>query len=125
MSEVIRLERRELVWETRVCEYTEKDFIDFKERQIAWCERNYPERATDFKKLMNRFTWAVACRFINREMLFEEEKAFDIELRWTYNPLWELQDDIRQMNWDCDICNTDYADDSDEYWDVLHTDDEE
>lgn len=121
----IELRRRELVWEERRCEYTEEHFDNWKAVYKAWLTGLNPVPQEVIDKL-DELTFDVLCDYIdyenNTDAPYDEEKnalfdSFSIKLLGhTFDLLDAAKQDVRELNWDCDICDTDYADDYDEDW---------
>lgn len=127
-NRVIHLRRRELVWETRECDYTEKDFMDWKTSAIGTYNRiinDYDNLAPEIKSFYNKpksfyierveeiqkLTFTEIVR-----LLTEEEKLSDEEIdKWEWF-IDDIKEDIRQKNYDAPVSDTDYYGDFDEEW---------
>lgn len=123
----IELRRRELVWEERRCEYTEEDFNKWKEAYKKYLMYFEPVPQNVVDKL-GELTFDIVCEYINYNhhddglVYYNQEKedlfhSFYIKvLGRTFDLLDAAERDVREMNFDCDICDTSYADDYDEDW---------
>ena len=127
---IINLRRRELVWEERECQYKYSDFEDWKACYKTFLTGLAPSVQPVIDKL-EELTFDIVCDYIAWScgvMDYSDEADEELNTLFdsfvvkveghTFDLLDAAQQDIREMNWDCDICNTDYADDYDEEWSV-------
>ena len=137
MGKSIRMQRNELVWETRVNYFTEDDWNKLKKWLSAFVNQEEANQA---------YTWAghqviiynrvkdltfddVLADFEEFEKNYESDKCIKFELTnkkyngetWTCNLF--LHDLIvtwlREYNYDSDIVNTEYANDNEEYVEII------
>ena len=137
MSKSIRMERSELVWETRVNYFTEDDWNKLKKWLSAFVNQEEANQA---------YTWAghqviiynrvkdltfddILADFEEFEKNYESDKCIKFELTnkkyngetWTCNLF--LHDLIvtwlREDNHNSDIVNTEYANDNEEYVEII------
>ena len=137
MSKSIRMERSELVWETRVNYFTEDDWNKLKKWLSAFVNQEEANQA---------YTWAghqviiynrvkdltfddILADFEEFEKNYESDKCIKFELTnkkyngetWTCNLF--LHDLIvtwlREDNHNSDIVNTEYANDNEEYVEIV------
>ena len=137
MGKSIRMQRDELVWETRVNHFTEDDWNKLKKWLSAFVNQEEANQA---------YTWAshqviiynrvkdltfddVLADFEEFEKNYESDKCIKFELTnkkyngetWTCNLF--LHDFIvtclREDNYNSDIVNTEYANDNEEYVEII------
>lgn len=125
---IINLRRRELVWEERECQYKYNDFEEWKARFKTYLKGLASSLQPVIDKL-DELTFDIVCDYVayscgfadyeNYEEMDELFNSFVVKVEGhTFDLLEDAMQDVREMNWDCDISNTDYADDYDEEWSV-------
>ena len=137
MGKSIRMTRNELVWETRINYFTEDDWNKIKEWLSTFVDRaeaNQPDTWTGHQVIIyNRvkdLTFDdVLADFAEFEKNYESDKCIKVELTnkryngetWTYNQFLHdlIIEWVREDNYDSDIVDTQYADDSEEYVDII------
>ena len=137
MSKSIRMERSELVWETRVNYFTEDDWNKLKKWLSAFVNQEESNQT---------YTWAghqviiynrvkdltfddVLADFEEFEKNYESDKCIKVELTnkkyngetWTCNLFLHdlIVTCLREDNYNSDIVNTEYANDNEEYVEIL------
>lgn len=136
MGKSIRMQRDELVWETRVSYFEKEDW----ERIVAWLKKfdkedvevhswdghhkaiylavkdlSFEDVMADFEKYENNYQDddCIYIEFVN--------KSYDTEETWTYQEsLHDLVVEwMREDNYDADVSDSQYADDYEEYIDII------
>lgn len=137
MGKSIRMQRDELVWETRVNYFTEEDWNRTKEWLKSFVDREEAD---------NPYSWTghqviiyncikdltfeeVLADFERFEEVYESDDCIQIELTnkgyngdtWTYNQfLHDLVIEwVREDNYDSDVVDSEYADDYQEYVEIV------
>ena len=137
MGKSIRMERSELVWETRVNYFTEDDWNKLKKWLSAFVNQEESNQT---------YTWAghqviiynrvkdltfddVLADFEEFEKNYESDKCIKVELTnkkyngetWTCNLFLHdlIVTCLREDNYNSDIVNTEYANDNEEYVEIL------
>ena len=137
MGKSIRMQRDELVWETRVNYFTEDDWNKLKKWLSAFVNQEESNQA---------YTWAshqviiynrvkdltfddVLADFEEFEKNYESDKCIKVELTnkkyngetWTCNLFLHdlLVTWLREDNYNSDIVNTEYANDNEEYVEII------
>jgi len=132
MGKTIQLTRSELVWQTRCNSWDESDYQKYldwlkgfenKKDQGQWYRDNFA-----LYNFLSAYKWDEICRYFDE--YDEDEPVFvyydeNGEKRYSSSITDIIQDAMREDNYDCDICSEDYADDSDERWEVITSDDDE
>ena len=137
MSKSIRMQRDELVWETRVNYFTEDDWNKLKKWLSAFVNQEEANQIYTwvghqviiYNRIKDLTFDDVLVDFEEFEKNYESDKCIKVELTnkkyngetWTCNLF--LHDLIvtwlRENNYDSDIVNTEYANDSEEYVEIL------
>ena len=137
MGKSIRMQRDELVWETRVNYFTEEDWNRTKEWLKSFVDREEAD---------NPYSWTghqviiyncikdltfeeVLADFERFEEVYESDDCIKVELTnkgyngdtWTYNQfLHDLVIEwVREDNYDSDVVDSEYADDYQEYVEIV------
>lgn len=137
MGKSIRMQRDELVWETRVNYFTEEDWNRTKEWLKSFVDREEAD---------NPYSWTghqviiyncikdltfeeVLADFERFEEVYESDDCIQVELTnkgyngdtWTYNQfLHDLVIEwVREDNYDSDVVDSEYADDYQEYVEIV------
>lgn len=137
MGKSIRMQRDELVWETRVNYFTEDDWNKLKEWLsvlVNQPEANQPDTELGhqliiYNRIKDLTFDEILADFEEFEKNYESDKCIKIELTnkryngetWTYNQFLHdlIVEWIREDNCDSDIVNTEYANDSEEYVEII------
>lgn len=122
----ITLERRELIWETRINTWTEKDWDSYK----SWLAGFSLESAT------NQWARNNAARYENIKNITWDEVVADFKVRLISWKIFYgksehteylcdlIREAMREDNYDCDVNYTEYADDYDEHFTISPDDTE-
>ena len=137
MSKSIRMQRSELVWETRVNYFTESDWDRIKERLGTFVNREEANQIDTwvghqviiYNRIKDLTFEDVLVDFEEFEKNYESDKCIKVELinkryngeTWTYNQFLHdlIIEWIREDNYDSDIVDTQYADDNEEYVEIV------
>lgn len=137
MGKSIRMQRDELVWETRVNYFTEDDWNKLKEWLSAFV--NQPEanqidtwvghQVIIYNRVKDLTFDDLLADFEEFEKNYESDKCIKFEFinkkyngeTWTYNLFLHdlLVTWLREDNYDSDIVNTEYANDNEEYVEII------
>lgn len=130
MGKTIQLTRHELVWQTRCNSWEEEDFKkllewlkSFEGKEGQWSRDHYMEY-----NFLSAYTWDEICRYFD---IYDEDEPtityYDEngEKRWSTCISELIKEYMREENYNCDICDEEYADDYDEQWDITSDDAEE
>lgn len=129
MSKVIELRRRELVWETRVSEYTEQDLGDFKDCFAKMIEQKYPECTEQCKSALSRLTMDTLFDYYNNKLDWGEDESLQVFVMYpkdgrVIDIFDEIEDDMREKNYNEKVSETDYADNYDEEYNCYDFDED-
>ena len=118
MGKQIRLERAELVWETRINYFGEKEWEETKKYYKCYTSTaNYNAYMARIYKQIKDITWEqVLAKWESDEpSIYIElsENGYKESLRSF------VEDTIREINYQCDIDSETYADDYEEDFDIL------
>ena len=137
MSKSIRMQRDELVWETRVNYFTEDDWNKIKEWLSTFVNRaeaNQPDtwighQVIIYNRVKDLTFEDVLVDFEEFEKNYESDKCIKVELinkryngeTWTYNQFLHdlIIEWMREDNYNSDIVDTQYADDNEEYVEIV------
>ena len=137
MSKSIRMQRSELVWETRVNYFTESDWDRIKERLGTFINREEANQIDTwvghqviiYNRIKDLTFEDVLVDFEEFEKNYESDKCIKVELinkryngeTWTYNQFLHdlIIEWMREDNYDSDIVDTQYADDNEEYVEIV------
>ena len=137
MSKSIRMQRSELVWETRVNYFTESDWDRIKERLGTFVNREEANQIDTwvghqviiYNRIKDLTFEDVLVDFEEFEKNYESDKCIKVELinkryngeTWTYNQFLHdlIIEWMREDNYDSDIVDTQYADDNEEYVEIV------
>ena len=119
MRKLIELRRRELVWETRVSEYTEQDLEDFKDWFTTMIEQYYPECIKQCNAALSRLTMDLLFDYYNDKLDWNEDESLQVFVMYPNNGrvidiFDEVEEDMREKNYNKKVSSTDYADDFEE-----------
>ena len=137
MSKSIRMQRSELVWETRVNYFTKSDWDRIKERLGTFVDRAEANQIYTwvghqviiYNRVKDLTFDDVLADFAEFEKNYESDRCIKVELinkryngeTWTYNQFLHdlIIEWMREDNYDSDIVDTEYANDSEEYVEIL------
>ena len=137
MSKLIRMQRSELVWETRVNYFTEHDWNKIKEWLGTFVNREEANQIDTwvghqviiYNRIKDLTFEDVLADFEEFEKNYESDECIKVELvnkryngeTWTYNQFLHdlIVEWIRENNYDSDIVDTQYADDNEEYVEIV------
>ena len=137
MSKSIRMQRSELVWETRVNYFTESDWDKTKEWLGTFVNREEANQIDTwvghqviiYNRIKDLTFEDVLADFEEFEKNYESDKCIKVELvnkryngeTWTYNQFLHdlIIEWVREDNYDSDIVDAQYADDNEEYVEIV------
>ena len=137
MGKSIRMQRDELVWETRVNYFTEDDWNKIKEWLSTFVDQAEANQIDTwvghqviiYNRVKDLTFNDVLADFEEFEKNYESDKCIKVELTnkkyngeiWTHNLFLHdlIIEWMREDNYDSDIVNTEYANDSEEYVEIL------
>ena len=137
MSKSIRMTRNELVWETRINNFTEDDWNKIKEWLSTFVNREEANQIDTwighqviiYNRIKDLTFEDVLADFEEFEKNYESDKCIKVELvnkryngeTWTYNQFLHdlIIEWVREDNYDSDIVDTQYADDNEEYVEIV------
>ena len=119
MRNVIELRRRELVWETRISEYTEEDLERFKQWFEDFIGCNYPECAEQCKIALSHLNMNILFDYYNDKLDWEQDESLQVFVMYPNNNrvidiFDEVEEDMREKNYNEKVSESDYADDFEE-----------
>ena len=137
MGKEIRMQREELVWQTRTVYWKEADWLNLKKWVASQAEiakerpDSWYKQYIQINEIIKDMSWDDAVeqykKWDNSEedaLYWEEPSAWDEgNMYKTYFGDW-LQEQIREDCYDADIDGEDYADDYEEYVEVLGDDED-
>lgn len=139
MSKEIRMQRNELVWQSRTVYWKEQDWENLKKWVAGQAETAQQEKHKDsgwyqqfikINEVIKDMTWDDAVeqykKWDNSEedaLYWEETYAYNDSIYKVFFGDW-LRDQIREDCYDADIDGEDYADDYDEDVEVLEYDED-
>ena len=134
MGRSIQLRRDELVWQTRCNSWDENDFkrhmewlatykdVELKQGEDSSYENLWAYHHRQEYEFLSQYTWDQICGWVNGE---DDEHEPKLEYQknssdygWTTYISELIKDAMREENYDCDVSDENYADDSYEEWDV-------
>ena len=122
---VITLRRVEEVYETRLCDYAYADLLDWKSSIEGWFNRRALDDGFDVTELVKKIyevTFDDVVKFLQNKIDDDRYSYFDYTTPWApdfpHNFLDDVQDDIRQKNYDAPVADTWCGDYYDEEWSV-------
>jgi hypothetical protein len=137
MGKSIRMQRDELVWETRINYFTEEDWNrvkewlkDFLDREGADDPHSWVGHQVIIYNCIKDLTFEeVLADFERFEEVYESDDCIQVELTnksyngdtWTYNQfLHDLVIEwVREDNYESDVVDSQYADDYQEYVEIV------
>ena len=137
MSKSIRMQRSELVWETRVNYFTEDDWNKIKEWLSTFVNKAEANQIDTwvghqviiYNRVKDLTFEEVLADFEEFEKNYESDKCIKVELTnkkyngetWTDNQFLHdlIIEWMREDNYDSDIVDTQYADDNEEYVEIV------
>ena len=137
MGKEIRMNRNELVWQSRTVTWNESDWANLKKWVAGQAEiavkkpDNWYKQYIKINEIIKDMSWDDAVeqykKWDNSEedaLYWEEQSYYDKDQTFKqYFGDW-LQEQIREDCYDADVDGEDYADDSDEYVEVLEDDED-
>lgn len=138
MSKEIRMQRNELVWQSRTVYWKERDWDNLKKWVAGHAEKarqnpndGWYKQFIKVNEVIENMTWDEAV-----EQYKKWENGDDDALYWEETQLYSdgtykvyfgdwLKDQIREDCYDADVDGEDYADDYDENVEVLDNDEDE
>lgn len=137
MSKEIRMQRNELVWQSRTVCWNENDWNNLKKWVATQAEiareklGGWYQQFVKINEVIKDMTWDEAVEQYEKwdngdedQLYWEETYAYTDETYKVFFGEW-LQDQIREDCYDADIDGEDYADDYDENVEVLDNDEDE
>jgi hypothetical protein len=124
MGKYITLTRRELVWETRKNTWTEEDYDNFLEWLSQYQDRtdandsNWARNRASEYAVLSQYSWDDVVRIMHGKG--EEDEPRIQYYDYTGEPSYKIsieeviREQMREENFDAEVCDEDYADDFDE-----------
>ena len=137
MGKEIRMQRNELVWQSRVVYWKEEDWNNLKKWVAGQAEKaqdrpkdNWYKQYIIVNAIIQNMTWDEAVEEYRKWDENEEDALYWDDHYYNGNPYKQyfgdwLLEQIREDCYNADVDNEEYADDSDENIDILGDDDED
>ena len=129
MAKSIRMRRDELVWETRVSYFNESDWNSLKEYYSSFenyngCDPEYgADRYKIYLAIKDLSYDDVIADFEGEDSMevIREERHFSDGSPWYWSQTLNdiVVEWMREDNYEAEVCDTSYADDCDEYVDLV------